>query len=187
MSVRASLRWALGVTTVMAVAALLLAPTVEQSPALAPKVTSAFKTHESRQPVAALGTVPAVREPMRMEAALVDLFAPPRPPEPQVAPAAPSHVAPVVQPPTVQPPPAPRPPPLPRFAGRMRTPEGKTLIFLRDGDQTLVAVPGVVLPSGYQVQGVTAAASAPAAVATLRLFHAATQHHEDLPLPVDND
>ena len=85
----------------------------------------------------------------------------------------------------------PRPPASPRFAGRMRTPEGETLIYLRDGEQTILAKPGLALSSGYIVVSLLPAPAASGAgagtIVAVRLFHAASQHHEELRLPSDNE
>ncbi len=59
--------------------------------------------------------------------------------------------------------PLPPPPPVPmapphnlRFAGRMRTPEGRELVYVSLGDTGIVLVAGQTLPNGYRVESVTA-------------------------------
>jgi hypothetical protein len=67
---------------------------------------------------------------------------------------------PVVQTPVTPVIPEPAAPPLAppldlRFAGRMMTPDGRTLVLAQVGETAYFLNPGLVLPNGYQVTGIT--------------------------------
>lgn len=69
----------------------------------------------------------------------------------------PAPLAVVVVPPSE--PPRPTAPPLnTEFAGQMTTPDGRTLVYVTQGDSTVVLEPGLTLPNGYQVDKISATA-----------------------------
>lgn len=76
-------------------------------------------------------------------------------------------------------PPAPAPPVAPVMShvvvGRLLSPDGKRLVFLQDGPQTVVAAPGLALTSGYVIEELTAEA--------IRLRHTLAEQPVSLPLP----
>ena len=74
-------------------------------------------------------------------------------------------------------PPPPAPPPMNhRIVGRFQSPEGKWLVFLQDGANTVQAQPGATLSSGYVVESVTK---------EIRLRHPLADEAASLPLPED--
>jgi hypothetical protein len=85
------------------------------------------------------------------------------------------------QPATVPPPPAPvlpSPPPLTyRFLGRMRSPDGQTLVLLSNGSEVVAATAGVALDDGYIIERVSADA--------VHLQHTAPDATRSLALPPD--
>lgn len=188
MSLDRRYRWALGITGALTVVALLMdepmapAKPSQRSGAL-PHASGSSSDLTVRQAVAA---VEPLRQELRsagFESPAKDLFA-----------AVSQPVAPPPAPPPVtqsSPPPPPPPPPAPTavYAGRLNTPEGQTLVFLRDGSQTIVAQPGAVLNNGYVVEALVPAPAAtgsgrPSAdIAAVQLLNTAREHRVTLPLP----
>ncbi|MDR7335403.1 hypothetical protein [Roseateles asaccharophilus] len=77
-----------------------------------------------------------------------------------------------------------------QFAGRFRAPEGRPVVYLRDGDRFLVAKVGDVVSSGYQLTALLGEGKHPlkpddnaSRIVALRFFHAPSRHTETLMLP----
>ncbi len=65
-----------------------------------------------------------------------------------------------------------------RIVGRFVSPDGQRMVFLQDGPQTVLAVSGAVLSSGYAVDAVTPR--------ELRLRHPMAVQAVSMPMPDDN-
>lgn len=65
-----------------------------------------------------------------------------------------------------------------RIVGRFVSPDGQRMVFLQDGPQTVLAVSGAVLSSGYAVDAVTPR--------ELRLRHPMAGQAVSMPMPDDN-
>ena len=191
--------WALGLTGLLTAWALL-----SPAPAPSPAVQDLQRTPANPLPRAS-GLVPADPWPTSpavladtpasaptgqgFVAATLDLFADRRPAAPvALAPAAPT----VQTPPELvgPPPPAPPPPLNVQFAGRFRTPDGRWLVYLREGERSFVDQPGEVTASGYQLTALLGESSRelkPAdnaqRVVALRFVFGPQRHAEVLTLP----
>lgn len=208
---RRELRWAFGLTLALTAAALL---TLDEPGADGEAATS---TGWPAQPGAAPGAAPSATPgtPSTTSAAVStaplplprqldrqsfaspdrDLFATP---QPIVAPTKAPAPAPPPPPPVVT---APPPPPVTaRFVAQLLTPQGERVLYLREGEQIILAKPGVVLNGGYviealldsQTQQATSGASTPPPAAkpatdspltAVQLVHQASGHRELLRLP----
>ena len=181
--------WALGITTVLTVWALV-APTPAPAPAVA-EMQREPGPSISRGAAKAEPSASAIRgDHAEISAAQFDIFADRRRPA-----AADTSAAPLA-PPTaslelVGPPLPPPPPPLNiQFAGRFRAPDGKAMVYLRDGERFVVAKVGDVVSSGYQItallgegQRVLKPDDNAGRVVALRFLYAPLRHTEILMLP----
>lgn len=144
------LLWALGLTLLLCAWAWWWPAMPTTYSGNAPSPTAPASLPPSSQ------TAPAAQaEPVRaLTPATTDPFAlPVAPPSaPVQAAVRPAPLAAVVtpQPALAAPPPRPVMPP-PTVFGRVKTPEGQWLVFLKDGNQVFEAKPQLSLPSGYQV------------------------------------
>lgn len=195
---RPGLRWALGATALLTAIALCFDPRqgAVREAGTAPAGTSAGAGQAgvgvAAAPAAAAQRLPPLpRELVRtsFDAPARDLFAmrmpavPPAVPVPQAAASVPVLAAPAAPPP-------PLPVPTAGFLGRVLSPDGQWQIYLREGNQTILARPGAMLGNGFVVEAlVPAGESAPrdagAAVAEVLLFHAARDHRVRLVLPTE--
>ncbi|MCD2345006.1 hypothetical protein LRH25_32310 [Ideonella azotifigens] len=64
-----------------------------------------------------------------------------------------------------------------RVLGRFAGPDGARLLFVQDGQQAVVAAPGVELSSGYRIEAITAT--------EIRLRHPLLMPTVSLPLPAE--
>lgn len=87
-------------------------------------------------------------------------------------------------PPTVAAAPAPPPRVITRVVGRMKDPDGATLIFVSDGQQTLQARPGLALANGYRIDAIVPATQTGSKAIELRLIHVGSSHRELLQVPL---
>jgi hypothetical protein len=189
--------WALGITTLLTMWALVF-------PAREPMLIVAKVQRESRpasssEPLtsvpSAAATVESSASSMRgdraeIAAAQVDIFADRRRlPVADIPPALPSQP---VAPQELVGPSLPPPPPLLniQFAGRFRTPDGRAMVYLRDGERFVVAKVGDTVSSGYQItallgdgQRVLKPDDNAERIAALRFQHAPSRHTEILMLP----
>lgn len=195
---RPGLRWALGATALLTAVALWFDPRQDaaRGAGTAPADTSAGAgkagVGAAAAPAAAAQRLPPLPQALvrtSFDAPARDLFALRMPAVPPVAsvpqPAAP---LPVVAAPAAPPPPLPVP--TAGFLGRVQSPDGQWQIYLREGNQTILARPGAALNSGFVVEAlVPAGESAPrgagAAVTEVLLFHAAREHRVRLVLPTE--
>jgi hypothetical protein len=190
--------WALGITTALTVWALV-APTPGPAPVVAEMqrgqpLADAIKLQQSISPASASSATRAAstdESPTEISPAQLDIFADRRHPSvdapapPPVLPAAPVEL---VGPPLPPPPPALNV----QYAGRFRTPDGRLLIYLRDGDKSVVAKIGDAVSSGYQIaallgdgQKVLKVDDNASRVVALRFVYAPLRHTETLVLPPD--
>jgi hypothetical protein len=140
-------RWLFVLVTVVALLAWALGrPRNFNAVPLAPASTPALGADRTASVAAVL--LPSELARAHLEPAVRDPFLPVAPPAPVVKVVPP--------PPVVQVPPAPpAPPPLNlRFAGRMTTPNGATMVLAAYGDATLTLSTGLVLPNGYRVDAI---------------------------------
>ncbi|GAA0771588.1 hypothetical protein GCM10009107_64100 [Ideonella azotifigens] len=77
----------------------------------------------------------------------------------------------------IDPPPPQAPPMTHRVLGRFAGPDGARLLFVQDGQQAVVAAPGVELSSGYRIEAITAT--------EIRLRHPLLMPTVSLPLPAE--
>lgn len=174
MAMRRSLAWFLGAA--LALSALTL--WVPQ------KTTTIVQAIDSRRPApgamplaqnalaGSLATLPPKLEPLLIEPARRDPFADPAPPAP--TPAAKSSPPPAPSSPA----PAPPPPPMTwRLLGTMDSPTGERLVMLvqHNGQQSIIATPGLRLEGGYEVLAVQADA--------VRVVHPPTHAEVVIPIP----
>lgn len=191
--------WALGLTGLLTAWALL-SPAPAPSPALQDVQRAPANPLPRAQgivPADALPTSTAVpaESPapaptgQGFVAATLDLFADRRPAAPvALAPAMPAVQAP---PELAGPPPPTPPPPLNvQFAGRFRAPDGRWLVYLREGDRSFVAKPGELTASGYQLSALLGEggrelkpADNAQRVVALRFVFGPQRHAEVLTLP----
>ena len=159
---RRGIRWALGLTGILTIAALWSGE--------APRVVSAIEppslATESAQNVTAAAS-PTTAPPFAMlpaelprndvEPAKRDVFVPTAPPPPPPSPPIPSARPPATP---VQAPLPPAPPQAPalnvRFLGSMLTPAGERLVYLARGDDAVLVAVGNRLDEGYVVTELTA-------------------------------
>ena len=196
MTLRPGLKWLLGATMALSLAAVLLNPSPNSSnsamrwapsPAIPRGDVPSLTTPHSPESVRPL---PERIDPQRFEPAAIDLFAGDAS---SAAPAAepPSPTPAILTVPSQASPAAAVPPPAARFLGRFVTPEGTRLVFLRDGEQSIVAAPGAVLSNGYTVQALLpespadSTGGAVAAVTAIRLVHTASGQLVEISLPAD--
>jgi len=168
---RPMLRWGLAATAFASAAALWVGDkssdvvaAVERT-VVGPRIPEAVAVAQhSTEPL------PQALEPLTIEPARRDVFAPVQPP----APPAPLPPKPFVGPPLPPPPPAP-PPVNWRYLGSMTTPVGQRLVMLARGDNSAVVEPGAVLDDGYVVQAIGSDA--------VRLVYPPLGTVVDLPVP----
>lgn len=188
--------WALGITMVLTVWAL-----VAPAPQPAPAVAEMQREQHPASPAEAQSSLPRTAKAessassiggdhAEITAAQVDIFADRRSP-PAADTSAASPAPPAAPPQLVGPPPPPPPPPLSiQFAGRFRAPDGRALVYLRDGERIAVAKVGDVVFSGYQLtallgdgQRVLKPDDNAGRVVALRFVHPSFRHTEILTLP----
>lgn len=190
MSLDRRYRWALGITGMLTVAALLMdEPVTPASPLPRSEASPRAWGSSSELPVRQAAT--SAVEPLRQELQSVGFEPPAKDLFAALAPPVTTPPAPVPLAAPASPLPAPSPPPAPTavYAGRLNTPEGETLVFLRDGSQTIVAQPGAVLNNGYVVEALVPAPAATGAswplagIAAVQLLNTAREHRVTLSLP----
>lgn len=178
--IRRELIWALGGTLILVAVAIGWEPETPE-PARGAEPASKPLAQSNRLEPADRVTP----EDGRLAPALVDVFAVPpdgRPHALKTAAQAPAVTAPapLAAPVMAAAPPVPS---APRLAGRVLTPEGQLIVYLRDGEQTLLAAAGTTLPSGYVVEAVLSdVGTQSAAAGRVRLLHAATGQRVSLVL-----
>lgn len=189
--------WALGITAVLAVWALA-APAPESNPAVA-EVQRELRPASSGESRPSISRTVAMAESSAsseigsrtdITEAQVDIFADRRRPPtaetstvPPALPAAPLEL--------IGPPLPPPPPPLSvQFAGRFRTPDGRTVVYLRDGERTAAVKVGDIVSSGFQIvamlgdgQRVLTQDDLDSRIAALRFLYPPLRHTEILTLP----
>lgn len=168
---RLAIRWALGITVALTVAALL-------QPHSSTKVVQAIDQQERPATTAdavTANSLPRTLEPYEIARGQRDIFAPLRIAEPPrlttpPPPPSPPAVAPaqVTATPTA-------PPVSVRYLGAMVTPGGQRLVMLARGDVVIPVEPGSRLDDGYVVQSISDDA--------VRLTHPAAGAIVDLPIP----
>lgn len=191
-----NLRWALAVTLVLTAAALLTPHDAQVTREAGDRLAS---DETAARPVAVRASGVPAPLPHDLERQVFlsperDPFAPPAPPPAPAPPPVPA--VPAAAPPP--PPPAPPPPFNARYVAQLLTPAGERLLYLRDGEQLIIAQAGVALPGGYVIEALVradanGAASAPlgrAAGATessdivaIEVLHPPTNHRQTLPIP----
>jgi len=172
---RQQLRWTLGGTLLLSAASLWW-------PQSGPRVIGAVEAVPGAPELGTRGwtdtpqlkaPLPRSLEPLQLEPARRDPFAP------IVATAPATVAAPPLKPVVVQEPavaaPLAAPPLTLRYLGRMVTPDGRPMVLLARGDTAVSVQPGMMLDEGYRVQRVTAEA--------VHLVYPPTGAEVDIPIP----
>ena len=170
-----ALRWALGASAVASSWAIWWPQSVT-----VPQAMHAVAPKQHPQPPRSLIPAPdaaASKTDATLSPASRDPFQLPQPPPPPAAQIAAAKAAAEATTPPPPPPPA-APPMTHRVFGSIQDPDGRRLVFLVDGTQSVLATEGAALSTGYAVKAVTDT--------EIRLRHPLAEQDVTLPLPAAN-
>lgn len=164
---RASLKWALGLSSVASAVALLWPAGEPEAPLQPP--TSAIpgtSSRESRTSQVAALPIYSTTKVLALQATHRDPFATLNKPM--------LEVAPVIAPPAPPPPPPVAPPLGYRYLGSFTGPDGSREVYLTRADRAVSVKPGSQLEGGYVVESINAT--------RVNVLHLATQTKVDIPI-----